>query len=460
LYQLSPRGLRIVVRTFLDEYPVVYGVFAYLNAKTPALGLLGAGENFRFSEQSFRKAFVDASPTTKKALAGVGLKHPIQALSMVIAERRALARLAKGAPRNTRDRPLIELEMPWVRWSADWSRLGAINTRKLLSLPGAIDSWLAGFSPAWRSRLGRRYRAIKVYMESRLLLREGKPARSLQLLLRAAQTDASWLLPRQLMSNLASAQIKQKRHRAALQMLRMFVRALPEHAESWALLGSTLYRTGDAAGALRAFARAHRLRPGLKMAFRNLVVMHIKQKRWDKAAEVMSRSALAKAFPGLLLKVALALTRQKRWTALLPLARALTTLTPTPKRAFAMVGYAYWKVGKGKQAIPFLERAVKRDPRSLHLRVWLVQACLQAQMLFVALKHAQAAARVFPAHGGIQLMLQQLASFRLVMQLKARGKKPIAPTSRPASRPVVRPTSRPVLGPLPGPVLPRVPPRQ
>lgn len=454
LYQLTKEGFQIIVKTFVESFPEAYACLAYLNTKTPALGLLGAERRLSLGDSHFWAQYKEAKASLRKGWKRFGVETPLKVLSMMVADRDTLKAFAADAPLNTENHPLIELQMPWARWRKDWSGHGVNNLQEILrwhqvSSLGPLAAWLKQLPPAIQRPLEQRLQASRIYLKSRIAMRQKQPKASYDLLMKAAAKDATWALPRQLLSNIASAWIKKREHKEARAFLEQVVRVVPTHEEAWTLLGSLAYLDKKPREALRLFQRALSINPQLRLAQRNLALLALKQKQPALAANALLHSKWLKDpnMLRLLYRVGLQLAASGSFVWLKQVAdRLVASKMPLP-RLSQMAGYARLRLGEPQAALPFLRQALRRKPKALYLHVWLIQALAGAHQWSEAESRLTQASVLFPGRPTWirlgQLMKRKRAQLNTQMgPLGPQGPAP-PPTSAPASKPTSRPTHTP-----------------
>jgi spermidine synthase len=117
LHQMDLATLRSIVRAFMQAYPGGWAMLATNSLETPVLGLVAHADARRFT-----------LPAVQARLAGHALPHDIAPFGIVdewallgnfVAGPNALARLSKGAPLNTDDRPVVAYRAPRITYAPD-----------------------------------------------------------------------------------------------------------------------------------------------------------------------------------------------------------------------------------------------------------------------------------------------------------------------------------------------------
>ncbi len=106
LYQLAPRELRTIARTFCEAFPAVELLWLYWNVEQPAIGLVGSEEPLVLCRDSLRRRMEES--TRAAVLARADLTDPGPFYGAWIAGRQRLLTWCQDAPLETRDRPRVE----------------------------------------------------------------------------------------------------------------------------------------------------------------------------------------------------------------------------------------------------------------------------------------------------------------------------------------------------------------
>ncbi len=112
LYQLRPRDLAILVRTFVEVFPRVDAYWLYWNAEQPAIGLVG-----RRADGGTPRAAAAPDDRRSALLERTGLADPAELHGSWIAGEDWLRAWSADAPLETQDRPRIEFEAPARRFA-------------------------------------------------------------------------------------------------------------------------------------------------------------------------------------------------------------------------------------------------------------------------------------------------------------------------------------------------------
>ena len=428
LYQLTPQALRVVIKTFSQVFPHVHGWFVYLNTHTPVLGLMGTTAPYTVRWLALQHRYKQRGMSAR--LRRVALQSPIHLLSMYALDQKTLSTLAKDSPLNTNNFPYLELNLPLARWKKEWKDLGRKNLRTLLSLKQPIpEGVLTRLPKSTKHAIERRRRAVSAYLYSRLYLHQGKTSNAHQALFEALAHDPSWDTAAKIATNIASSYIKKKDWSSAETFLKRLLGAVPTHHEGWFLRGNVALTQKRVQDAIRYYNRTLKLRPHAGFAIRNLAVLYIRTQQPAKAAQVLLTHPQPSKHLRLLHHIGKMLAQKRHWPALAKVAQMLVKHPKPPKRSYEMLGLALLQQQYPKKAIPYLQKAIKRQPKQVHIQIWLIQSYLKANDLLHARTQLDKSVRMFPKHPFLQTLSMKLA------QLSATP-----PTSRPTSQSTTAPT--------------------
>jgi tetratricopeptide (TPR) repeat protein len=143
----------------------------------------------------------------------------------------------------------------------------------------------------------------------------------------------------------------------------------------------------ESAAAWNAFLEAH---PANAEAYAHLGFLDARQERYAQAITFYQKAlALSPGMPGLRLNLGLSLFKSGQLKAAIdtfaPLLKSDPPLSPEGQRVTALTGMAYFGLGAYREGVPYLRRAADTDPRSLELRLALVQSCLGSKQFQCAL---------------------------------------------------------------------------
>lgn len=432
LYQMSKEGLRVLLRTFTHVFPRTYGLLAYLNVQTPVLGLVGMERDTQLNMN-----IPKTSRSLSKQLKTFGLSRVLDLQALVILQHSQLVELGRGAPLNTEDFPWFELNMPFAKWSPQWASQGQRHIRSLLRIPWNTPMRVSP-TRSVHTQWVQRQQAIRWYLKARLAHIQHEQTKEYALLTRAMKSDLSWMLPRNMLSNRVSSMIQKKQWKRADGVLGFILKNVPQYAEGWALRGSIAHLTKRTHQAIPFFLRAVRLNPELRMAFRNAMLLLLRSGQTQKAAQLALQSSLGRKDKALLQRIGTLLMQKEHWSALKPVADAISNLPKPPKDVWALTGYVRWKLGEYTAAILHLKRAVERAPHRLQIWGWLFRAQVQIGALNQALQTVRQALQIFPGH-------PSLLAHQKRIQEAVRLPEWTAPTTRTAtSAPTARPIHRSV----------------
>ena len=110
LHELQPADLASIVHTFLRVFPEASGWYAYFNARTGVLGLLGGNAplGWHWDKLVARVQAAAAIPGVSETL----LDRPRELMAAFVTDRAGLERIAGAGALNTDDRPLLEYAVP------------------------------------------------------------------------------------------------------------------------------------------------------------------------------------------------------------------------------------------------------------------------------------------------------------------------------------------------------------
>ena len=143
----------------------------------------------------------------------------------------------------------------------------------------------------------------------------------------------------------------------------------------------------ESAVAWNAFLKAH---PASAEAYAHLGFLNARQERYAQAIAFYRKAlALSPEMPGLRLNLGLSLFKSGQLKAATDtfarLLRSNPPSSPEAQRVTALMGMAYFGLGAYREGVPYLKQAAAADPRSLELRLALVQSCLGSRQLQCAL---------------------------------------------------------------------------
>ncbi len=191
LYQLGPKELRTIVRTFCRAFPQVEAFWLYFNVEQPAIALVGSTSPLRVDIASLATRM--AAPQRARLLAAAGLQAPAELLGSWIAGRDTLAKWAAEAPLETALHPRIEFATPFsLAWGS--STFAAENVALLIQLthPVQLSSVVAG-PPQIVEAATRHQQAIRAFFRGRhAQVYAGARDRALEAYAEALQATPAW----------------------------------------------------------------------------------------------------------------------------------------------------------------------------------------------------------------------------------------------------------------------------
>lgn len=110
LYQLDGPTLKLILRSFLAEFPEAHAWLALYNVQTPALGLFGAVDPLRVELGPLRRTLED--PARADEFVPLALTDHRDLLAGYLLDRPAMVELAGQGPLNTDLQPLVDLRAP------------------------------------------------------------------------------------------------------------------------------------------------------------------------------------------------------------------------------------------------------------------------------------------------------------------------------------------------------------
>ena len=168
LYQLAPRELRTIVRTFCEAFPAVEALWLYWNVEQPAIGLVGSEEPLVLDMDSLRKRMGESARRT--VLTRADLTDPGPLYGAWIAGRERLLSWCADAPLETRDRPRIEFGAAASLFEAGGNP-ARLNVPLLLDLaqPLGAGSLARDLGTAETTELERWQRSVSHFFRARCL---------------------------------------------------------------------------------------------------------------------------------------------------------------------------------------------------------------------------------------------------------------------------------------------------
>src|SRR6266566_1553266 len=188
--------------------------------------------------------------------------------------------------------------------------------------------------------------------------------------------------------------------------------------------------------ALQAFTRLGQLAPSAEL---HELKAHIYggQKRYTEAAEEWREaSKLSPVDPQIQKQLAISLRLSQDYDGALSLFKDLLRQQPASAELNYLVGDTMLDLQRAEEAIPFLKRAVERDPKLLAAHKSLARADLAVGNAFGAIPHLKAAlatdedgslhyqlARAYQASGQPDLAKQALAAYEKIQRSAAAGRE-------------------------------------
>ena len=151
-----------------------------------------------------------------------------------------------------------------------------------------------------------------------------------------------------------------------------------------------LEQRGDFAGSAAAWSAVLKSSPASAEAYAHLGFLQARQEHYPEAI-ILYRKALELSpdMPGLRLNLGLSLFKSGQLRpaieAFAPLLQSDLPSSAEAQRVTVLSGMAYYGLAQYTQAVPLLKKAALADPRSLELRLALVQSCLGSKQFQCAL---------------------------------------------------------------------------
>nr|MDQ3820014.1 tetratricopeptide repeat protein [Acidobacteriota bacterium] len=142
--------------------------------------------------------------------------------------------------------------------------------------------------------------------------------------------------PNQSRFDKAEQAIDKKKYADAVSLLQEVVSADSQDYQAWTELGTAYLLQNNAAEAEKSYLRAIEVKPSFALAHLDLARLHMSQKDYDGAIEVLSKAV---------------------------------ALNPPSADANLLLGECYLQVKKGSKAVPYLEEAARLGRPEAHLRL-------------------------------------------------------------------------------------------
>jgi spermidine synthase len=162
LHQLDLATLRVIIRTFLAEFPSASAYLAQFSVETPLIALVGTQAPTAYPADWFGRRVEDSA--LRGRLAALDLKDEIGLFGLYIAGANELRSFAGTGSLNTDDRPFVAAEAPRIAYAM-------VDTpgARLVDLLGALhpraDDVLRGADVDLRRRLADYWRARDRFLE-------------------------------------------------------------------------------------------------------------------------------------------------------------------------------------------------------------------------------------------------------------------------------------------------------
>jgi spermidine synthase len=157
LHQLDLATLRVIIRTFLAEFPNSTAYVAQFSVETPLIALVGTPMPTTYSAGWFDRRVGDGALGAQ--LATLGLKDDIALFGLYLAGAKELRSFSGPGPLNSDDRPFVAAEAPRVAYAMTETPgarlvalLGALRPQPADVLRGADAGALRRLADYWRAR--------------------------------------------------------------------------------------------------------------------------------------------------------------------------------------------------------------------------------------------------------------------------------------------------------------------
>ena len=166
LHQLDLPTLRIIVRTFLSQFPHSRAYLAQFSVRTPLIALVGSSSDRKYPADWMMHRVQDAR--LRQRLAAVDLTSDAKLFGLLLGGEKELAGFAGPGPLNTDDRPIVAFEAPrlaYVGGETPGDRLLSLIALMHPAPDGILDNGTAAaqqrLSAYWQAR--NRYLALGVH---------------------------------------------------------------------------------------------------------------------------------------------------------------------------------------------------------------------------------------------------------------------------------------------------------
>ncbi|MEL7450017.1 MAG: fused MFS/spermidine synthase [Pseudomonadota bacterium] len=239
LFQMDLETLKVVTRTFADQFPHVQLHVPHFSLLQPIVGLVGSTEPLEYAP-GFLEARVP-EPRLQQQLVALNLNSDLALFGGFIADEEALASFAGSGPLNTDDRPLVTYRAPAFAYRLQGEhgeRLVALvealrsEPATLLSTAQAGSSFDERLNDYWRARDGYLRAGLQVQPGADLATMLAQTRDPLLAVVRTSQDFMPAYLP---LLNMAQA-LASENPRAAAALLRDIDAAAPGRPEARRML--------------------------------------------------------------------------------------------------------------------------------------------------------------------------------------------------------------------------------
>lgn len=194
----------------------------------------------------------------------------------------------------------------------------------------------------------------------------------------------------QLRINLGLVYIEQKKFKEAEMELQQAIAKDPGNADAIAALGRIIFLNGDPKRAKEAFTTALEINPKNQLALSYLASLYMKERNFAKAEELFkqilatnsqaswAKQAITTAENGPLLQQAAEYESQKMFPAAEKIYQNLIVANPNEPDYYLLLGKLFVQTKKYAQGIEVYERALKKLPDSIELKLALSDALLKS----------------------------------------------------------------------------------